>query len=171
MWPVTGGLGICHGSPFWRNREIWNFFLPLQPPRHAPTQPLRLVHMISALHWIRRGVAAQHPEKYDLDDKEYQRISALAASQLQDAKADLADALGTDGYFFFFLLGFAFPFLCECMYVEHFMCNSVSYLDRLQVTKNQLMRLFCLCCLITQLVVFQSGAYQCDACRQRIGRI
>ncbi|RUP04125.1 WD40-repeat-containing domain protein [Jimgerdemannia flammicorona] len=53
--------------------------------------------MISALHWIQRGVALQHPEKYNLDEKEFQRISALAAEQLQDARADLANAQRANG--------------------------------------------------------------------------
>ncbi|KAI8391614.1 WD40-repeat-containing domain protein [Radiomyces spectabilis] len=48
--------------------------------------------MISAIQWIRKGVAARHPEKYNLDDKEYERISQLAAEQLEDAKEDLKEA-------------------------------------------------------------------------------
>lgn len=30
--------------------------------------------MISALLWVRKGVAADEPKKYKLDDKEYERI-------------------------------------------------------------------------------------------------
>ncbi|KAG0164519.1 hypothetical protein DFQ28_005773 [Apophysomyces sp. BC1034] len=52
--------------------------------------------MISAIHWVRKGVAAQHPEKYNLDDKEYERISKLAAEQLEDAKEDLQEAMAVD---------------------------------------------------------------------------
>lgn len=48
--------------------------------------------MISAIHWIRRGVAAQHPEKFKLDEKEYERISQIAADRLGEAKVDLKAA-------------------------------------------------------------------------------
>jgi periodic tryptophan protein 1 len=48
--------------------------------------------MISAIQWIRKGAAAQHPKKYDLNDEEYSRISKLAADQLEDAKEDLKAA-------------------------------------------------------------------------------
>ncbi|KAG1086784.1 hypothetical protein G6F42_020855 [Rhizopus arrhizus] len=48
--------------------------------------------MISAIQWIRKGAAAQHPKKYDLNDEEYSRISQLAADQLEDAKKDLKEA-------------------------------------------------------------------------------
>ncbi|SAM08534.1 hypothetical protein [Absidia glauca] len=48
--------------------------------------------MISAIHWIRQGVAAQHPEKYDLNDKEYDRINKLAADQLEDAREQMKEA-------------------------------------------------------------------------------
>lgn len=48
--------------------------------------------MISAIQWIRKGAAAQHPKKYDLNDEEYARISQLAADQLEDAKEDLKAA-------------------------------------------------------------------------------
>ncbi|CAO3612180.1 unnamed protein product [Mucor hiemalis] len=54
--------------------------------------------MISAIQWIRKGAAAQHPKKYDLNDEEYSRISKLAADQLEDAKQDLeaAEAMAVD---------------------------------------------------------------------------
>lgn len=48
--------------------------------------------MISAIQWIRQGVAARHPEKYQLDDEEYERINKLATEQLDDAKEDLKEA-------------------------------------------------------------------------------
>jgi periodic tryptophan protein 1 len=48
--------------------------------------------MISAIQWIRKGAAAQNPKKYDLNDEEYARISALAAEQLENAKEDLKEA-------------------------------------------------------------------------------
>ncbi|KAL0095714.1 WD40-repeat-containing domain protein [Phycomyces blakesleeanus] len=50
--------------------------------------------MISAIQWIRKGAAQQHPEKYNLDEKEYERISHLAAEQLEDAQKDLNEAQG-----------------------------------------------------------------------------
>ncbi|OBZ84546.1 putative WD repeat-containing protein C17D11.16 [Choanephora cucurbitarum] len=54
--------------------------------------------MISAIQWIRKGAAAQHPKKYDLNEEEYARISKLAAEQLEDAKEDLkaAEAMAVD---------------------------------------------------------------------------
>jgi periodic tryptophan protein 1 len=48
--------------------------------------------MISAIQWIRKGVAAQNPEKYTLDDSEYKRIHDLAAQHLEEANQDLQDA-------------------------------------------------------------------------------
>ncbi|KAF9560505.1 WD40 repeat-like protein [Agrocybe pediades] len=49
-------------------------------------------NLISALAWVRRGVAAQHPEKYILDDKELERVSALARIELEDARIELERA-------------------------------------------------------------------------------
>ncbi|PPQ68646.1 hypothetical protein CVT26_002930 [Gymnopilus dilepis] len=48
--------------------------------------------LISAVSWVRRGVAAQHPQKYVLDDKELERVSALARIELEDAKIELERA-------------------------------------------------------------------------------
>ncbi|CDS08143.1 hypothetical protein LRAMOSA02091 [Lichtheimia ramosa] len=48
--------------------------------------------MISAIQWIRKGVAAEQPEKYKLDESELERISKLAADRLGEAKVDLANA-------------------------------------------------------------------------------
>ncbi|KAJ7675684.1 WD40-repeat-containing domain protein [Mycena polygramma] len=48
--------------------------------------------LISAVSWVRRGVAAQHPNKYVLDDKELERVSALSRIQLEDARVELARA-------------------------------------------------------------------------------
>ncbi|CAG8722258.1 39042_t:CDS:10 [Gigaspora margarita] len=45
--------------------------------------------MISALLWIRKGAAAEQPEKYELDDREYERISKLTAAQVETAKSEL----------------------------------------------------------------------------------
>lgn len=48
--------------------------------------------LISAVSWVRRGVAAQHPEKYVLDDEELERVSALARIELEDARVELQRA-------------------------------------------------------------------------------
>ena len=41
---------------------------------------------------MKRGVSAQNPAKYVLDDKELERVSALARIELEDAKTELARA-------------------------------------------------------------------------------
>ncbi|KAL4884373.1 WD40-repeat-containing domain protein [Aspergillus karnatakaensis] len=48
--------------------------------------------MITTSAWVRRGVAAQFPTKYDIDEKEMERISKLARMQLEDAREDLSAA-------------------------------------------------------------------------------
>jgi periodic tryptophan protein 1 len=48
--------------------------------------------LISAVAWVRRGVAAQHPQKYVLDDPELERVSALARIELEDARVELERA-------------------------------------------------------------------------------
>ncbi|EEH42906.2 rRNA-processing protein PWP1 [Paracoccidioides brasiliensis Pb18] len=48
--------------------------------------------MITATTWVRRGVAAPFPEKYEIDEAEINRISELAKIQLADAKIDLKRA-------------------------------------------------------------------------------
>jgi periodic tryptophan protein 1 len=48
--------------------------------------------MITATTWVRRGVAAPFPVKYEIDEDEMNRISQLARLQLQDARQDLKDA-------------------------------------------------------------------------------
>jgi periodic tryptophan protein 1 len=53
-------------------------------------------NMISAIQWIRKGVASQQPEKYNLDEAEYERIHQLAAQHLEEANQDLKDAEGMD---------------------------------------------------------------------------
>lgn len=45
--------------------------------------------MISSTAWVPRGYAAEYPEKYELDDTEMERISAMAKLQLNDAEKDL----------------------------------------------------------------------------------
>ncbi|KAF8969152.1 WD40 repeat-like protein [Flammula alnicola] len=49
-------------------------------------------NLISAVAWVRREVAVQHPEKYVLDDKELERVSALARIELEDARIELERA-------------------------------------------------------------------------------
>lgn len=51
--------------------------------------------MISSSAWVPRGFASEFPEKYELDDAEMERISALAKLELEDAKEDLAEAQET----------------------------------------------------------------------------
>ncbi|EIN09961.1 WD40 repeat-like protein [Punctularia strigosozonata HHB-11173 SS5] len=48
--------------------------------------------LISSLAWVKRGAAARHPKKYVLDDRELERVSALARIELEDAKTELARA-------------------------------------------------------------------------------
>ncbi|KAH8700699.1 putative rRNA processing protein Pwp1 [Talaromyces proteolyticus] len=48
--------------------------------------------MITTTTWVHRGVAAQFPIKYDIDEEEINRISKLARLQLEDAKGDLEAA-------------------------------------------------------------------------------
>lgn len=48
--------------------------------------------MVLATTWVRRGVAAQFPTKYDIDEAELSRISRLAKLQLEDAQDDLEGA-------------------------------------------------------------------------------
>lgn len=52
----------------------------------------RMTSLVSSLVWVRQGVAAQRPEKYDVDDNEMQRISKLAQMELQDAQQELEQA-------------------------------------------------------------------------------
>jgi periodic tryptophan protein 1 len=41
---------------------------------------------------VRRGVSAKQPSKYVLDDKELERVSALARIELEDARKELERA-------------------------------------------------------------------------------
>lgn len=45
--------------------------------------------MITTSTWVRRGVAAQFPTKYEIDEEEMGRISKLARMQLEDAQGEL----------------------------------------------------------------------------------
>ncbi|KAF8071864.1 WD40-repeat-containing domain protein [Lyophyllum atratum] len=51
-----------------------------------------MTSLISAVAWVRRGVTAQHPQKYVLDDQELERVSALARIELEDARVELERA-------------------------------------------------------------------------------
>lgn len=46
----------------------------------------------SQIDRVKRGITAQNPEKYVLDDKELERVSALARIELEDAKKELERA-------------------------------------------------------------------------------
>ncbi len=48
--------------------------------------------MTLATTWVRRGVAAQFPTKYQVDEAELDRISRLARLQLEDAQEDLENS-------------------------------------------------------------------------------
>jgi len=48
-----------------------------------------MAHLISAIAWVRRGVAVEHPSKYAVDEKELERVSALARVELEDARVEL----------------------------------------------------------------------------------
>lgn len=48
--------------------------------------------MITTSTWVRRGVAAQFPTKYEIDENEMNRISNLARMQLEEAQGDLSAA-------------------------------------------------------------------------------
>lgn len=48
--------------------------------------------MITTTAWVRRGVAAQFPAKYEIDEEEMGRISKLARMQLEDAQEGLSAA-------------------------------------------------------------------------------
>lgn len=53
---------------------------------------LAMSNLISAVSWVKRGVATRNPKKYVLDDKELQRVSALAKIELEDARVELERA-------------------------------------------------------------------------------
>jgi len=53
--------------------------------------------LISALAWVPQGRSQRHPSKYQLDEKELARVSALARVELEDAKEAFEKAGGKDG--------------------------------------------------------------------------
>ena len=52
--------------------------------------------MITASVWVPRGAAANFPTKYEVDEKEFNRIAKLAKLQLEDAQDNLAHAERTE---------------------------------------------------------------------------
>ncbi|KAG8917025.1 hypothetical protein FRC02_003412 [Tulasnella sp. 418] len=44
--------------------------------------------LISCTHWVKRGVAVQNPKKYDIDEKELERVSKLARIELEEARKE-----------------------------------------------------------------------------------
>ena len=48
-----------------------------------------MASLISAVSWIPRGAAAQHPSKYTVDAAELERVSQLAKVRLDNAKDQL----------------------------------------------------------------------------------
>ena len=68
-WPIEAGTILNFDS-------TWN----LDPA---------MAHLISAVAWVRRGVAAEHPSKYAVDEQELERVSALARVELEDARVEL----------------------------------------------------------------------------------
>ncbi|KAK4058688.1 rRNA-processing protein [Microbotryomycetes sp. JL221] len=55
-----------------------------------------MTSLISAVSWIPRGVAAQHPSKYVVDETELDRVGQLARVKLQDAQFELELARATE---------------------------------------------------------------------------
>ncbi|KAG2138333.1 transductin family protein/WD-40 repeat family protein [Suillus clintonianus] len=49
-------------------------------------------NLISCVSWVKRGVSAHQPSKYVLDEKELERVSALARIELEDARVELERA-------------------------------------------------------------------------------
>ncbi|KAG1741823.1 transductin family protein/WD-40 repeat family protein [Suillus paluster] len=49
-------------------------------------------NLISCVSWVKRGVSAKQPSKYVLDEKELERVSALARIELEDARIELERA-------------------------------------------------------------------------------
>lgn len=56
-----------------------------------------MTSLISAVGWIPRGAAAQHPTKYTVDEAELERVGALARFRLEDAQMELELARAEEG--------------------------------------------------------------------------
>ncbi|KAK5990590.1 putative WD repeat-containing protein C17D11.16 [Cladobotryum mycophilum] len=52
--------------------------------------------MITAAQWVPRGFAAPFPQRYKLDESEFERIAELAKLKLDDAEEDLKEAQEND---------------------------------------------------------------------------
>lgn len=48
--------------------------------------------LISSVAWVRRGVAAGNPTKYNLNEEELKRVQKLARIELEDAQLELQRA-------------------------------------------------------------------------------
>ncbi|KAH9813874.1 WD40-repeat-containing domain protein [Melampsora americana] len=51
-----------------------------------------MASLISSTIWIRKGVAAQFPRRYDLNEKEMERVTQMAGDRLEQVKQELAQA-------------------------------------------------------------------------------
>ncbi|KAJ1840873.1 rRNA-processing protein [Coemansia sp. RSA 2708] len=47
--------------------------------------------MISALAWVRKGVAAERPTRHEMTEEEYARLQSEAAAEIDDAKRELKE--------------------------------------------------------------------------------
>ncbi|CAG8467046.1 8973_t:CDS:2 [Ambispora gerdemannii] len=47
--------------------------------------------MISSLYWVRKGVSAEQPERYELTEQEYERINISTAGELKEAQEELKE--------------------------------------------------------------------------------
>lgn len=56
-----------------------------------------MTSLISAVGWIPRGAAAQHPTKYQVTEEELERVGKLAQVRLEDAQMELELAQATEG--------------------------------------------------------------------------
>ncbi|CAE6409530.1 unnamed protein product [Rhizoctonia solani] len=69
------------------HRRLSKFLLSAKSPPLVDMSPL-----ISSIAWVRRGIAAENPEKYNLDEKELERVQKLARIELEDAQVELQRA-------------------------------------------------------------------------------
>ncbi|CAG8503982.1 10121_t:CDS:2 [Paraglomus brasilianum] len=47
--------------------------------------------MISAILWVRKGISSERPERYELDEKEFERIQKLSLMDLEDVEEEAAN--------------------------------------------------------------------------------
>ena len=50
------------------------------------------ISLTTSVAWVKRGVAAPHPVKYELDESELERVAKLARIRLDDARFELEAA-------------------------------------------------------------------------------